>query len=290
MPFRQLSTDGNRPVRIDLGEGEERRRQPARRLEGDRRPRPLGKLLPHALKRVLSAWQETDELVALRCESARDQRGVDRRWSGENRDGHPRLQRRRNQPGPGVGDAGQPRIGDEGDPLTALKPRDHLRGSHGLVVLVVGAQPRPDSMPLEQAPRTTRVLAEDDVGLGELTQHPQCHVLEIADRSRADREHQPTPNSSYATSAAPITPAAVPSSARTISARSRAGGSASRRIVSPAGPSRKSPADAKPPPMTTSWGRKMFTKLPIAAPSFRPIPSRISTAVESPSAASRTSL
>jgi hypothetical protein len=60
-------------------------------------------------------------------------------------------------------------------------------------------------------------------------------------------------------------------------------------MISRAGSSRKSPADAKPPPMTTICGRKTFTKLPIAAPSFRPIPSRISTAVASPSAASRTS-
>jgi hypothetical protein len=35
----------------------------------------------------------------------------------------------------------------------------------------------------------TRVLAENEVGLGELPEDAEGHVLEVADRRRADREH-----------------------------------------------------------------------------------------------------
>src|SRR5439155_23346342 len=45
-----------------------------------------------------------------------------------------------------------------------------------------------DPVPLEQATRSPGVLAKDEVGLGELTEHPHRDVLEIPDRSRADGE------------------------------------------------------------------------------------------------------
>src|SRR5262249_52746644 len=159
---------------------------------------------------------------------------------------------------------------DERDPLACLQPRQQLSCPRRLVVLVVGEQACADPAALEEPTGAARVLAEHQVGLGELVQHTQGDVVQVADRGRADREH----GAGYATSgcgprAAPITPAAVPSSARTILPSSRTGGRASRRMISSAGSSRKSPADAKPPPITTICGRKTFTKLPIAAPSFR---------------------
>src|SRR5439155_13567468 len=280
---RQLTADGQLTVGVHSWDGARRRRRPARRLEHDRRPGPPGQFLPDPTQRLLAPWKETEELIALGGETARDEGGIDGGRTRQNRHGHTGFERGGDEPSAGVGDARQACVGHERYALTGLKTWQHLRGSRGLVVLVVGAQSRADPVPFEQPPRVPRVLAEDEVGLGELAQHPQRDVLEVADRGRANRKHQPAePSSSYATSAAPITPAAVPSSARTIWTRPRAGGSASRRIVSRAGSSRKSPAEAKPPPMTTSWGLKMFTKLPTAAPSFRPISSRISTAVESP--------
>ena len=59
--------------------------------------------------------------------------------------------------------------------------------------------------------RVTRVLAEHDVGLGELAQDAQGDVLEVADRRRADRErHAYSPSSaSKPIIAAPIRPAST---------------------------------------------------------------------------------
>ena len=52
-----------------------------------------------------------------------------------------------------------------------------------------------DAVPLEQAARVPRVLAEDDVGGAQLREHAQRHVLEVADRRGADDErHQPRSN------------------------------------------------------------------------------------------------
>jgi hypothetical protein len=41
---------------------------------------------------------------------------------------------------------------------------------------------------LEQPSRAARVLREHDVGVAELTQDAQSHILEVADRRRADGE------------------------------------------------------------------------------------------------------
>ena len=74
-------------------------------------------------------------------------------------------------------------------------------------------------MPLEQDTRPASVLAEHDIRLGQLAEHAKGDVLEIPDRSRADGErHQAeaVSSASKATIPAPIMPAEVPSSARTI--------------------------------------------------------------------------
>ena len=87
-----------------------------------------------------------------------------------------------------IADRGHAGIADQRDALARLKPRQHLGGSLGLVVLVVAQQTRFDAVPLEEPPRMTRVLAEDELGLAELAEHAQRDVLEIPDRRGADRE------------------------------------------------------------------------------------------------------
>jgi hypothetical protein len=56
-------------------------------------------------------------------------------------------------------------------------------------VLVVADELRGDPVPVEQDLRPPGVLAEDEIGLGELAQHPQRDILEVPDRRRADGEH-----------------------------------------------------------------------------------------------------
>src|SRR5438552_4590782 len=77
VPFCQLAADGQPTVRIHRGERAQRRRQPARGLEGDRRPGPPTEVRPRPPEGLFAPWQEADELVALGCKTARDQRGVD---------------------------------------------------------------------------------------------------------------------------------------------------------------------------------------------------------------------
>ena len=83
----------------------------------------------------------------------------------------------------------------------AFEPRQQLRRPRRLVVLVVRQQPRIDAVPLEQAARVPRVLAQDDVGRAQLREHAQRDVLEIPDRRRADDErHYESSRSNVATS------------------------------------------------------------------------------------------
>ena len=46
-----------------------------------------------------------------------------------------------------------------------------------------------DRVAREQPARVARVLAEDDVGVGESAEHAQRDILEVPDRGRADVEH-----------------------------------------------------------------------------------------------------
>jgi hypothetical protein len=43
-------------------------------------------------------------------------------------------------------------------------------------------------VPLKENARPPGVLAEDDIGLAQLGEHTERHVVEVPDRSRADRE------------------------------------------------------------------------------------------------------
>src|SRR6185437_3339095 len=126
--FRQLTANGELAIRIGRRKRAQRRRQPARGLEGNRGPGPRRQLLPRSPEPLLSAWQKADELVALGRKTARDQRGVDRGRARKNSYRHPGVQRRADEPRSGIGDAGQPRVGDERDSLAGLEPRQYLGG------------------------------------------------------------------------------------------------------------------------------------------------------------------
>ena len=90
--------------------------------------------------------------------------------------------------------------------LARREPRQELGDARRLVVLVVREELRADSVPLEQPARVAGVLREHDVGLAQLREHAQRHVVEVPDRRRADRErHADLP---YAASASCATSAA----------------------------------------------------------------------------------
>jgi hypothetical protein len=55
-------------------------------------------------------------------------------------------------------------------------------------VLVVGEELGTDAVPLQQAACVTRVLGEHHVGGTELVEQAEGDVVEVPDRSRADRE------------------------------------------------------------------------------------------------------
>ena len=152
----------------------------------------VAQLLPQLGERLLAAREEAEELVLLADEPRRDERRLDRRRPRQHRHGHARVERRAHDPRARVGDARQPRVGDERDPLPRLEPRQQLGRPRRLVVLVVREQPRLDAVPLEQAARVPRVLAEHDVGGAQLREHAQRHVLEVADRRGADGERHHT--------------------------------------------------------------------------------------------------
>src|SRR4029453_14520033 len=188
----------------------------------------------------------------------------------------PHLQRRPHEARTRVVDPRHPRVAHECEPLAGFLPRQQPGRPLRLVVLVVRDQPRRDSVPLQQRASVPGVLREHDIGLGELAQHAQRHVLQIPDRCRTDGERHRYISASSASKAiipAPITPASPPSCACTIRRLSRPGGSASWASTSRADPSRNSAAASpKPPPITTSAGSSALTKPAIAAPRSGPTP------------------
>src|SRR5919198_841882 len=286
-----VQADGDRTLGLRLRERPQRRWQTVRRLEGDRRVRPPRELLPPRRQRRAATREVAQELVPIPDEAARHEGRLHRRRARKDRDLHALVERRAHQPRPRIADRRQPRVAQQRDALAGAQPREHLGRPCGLVVLVVREQARPNAVTAQQDRRMARVLAEHDVRLAELAEDAQGDVLEVADRGRTDGErHAPASSSaSKATSPAPTRPAAVPSSARTIRTSSRAGESVSRATSSRAGSRRKSPAAENPPPTTTSSGLKTFTRLTMPAPSRWPNSPRTSTAVWSPSFASRTS-
>ena len=101
-------------------------------------------------------------------------------------------------------------------------------------MLVVAEELGLDPVPVEQAFRMPRVLAQDDVGSPQLVEHAKRHVLEVADRGRADRERHLRLLSDRLEreQAGADQPASEPSSALTIRMPARAGSSASRTATS----------------------------------------------------------
>ena len=83
---------------------------------------------------------------------------------------------------------GRPGVADERHPLAGDEPGQQLGRPLRLVVLVVAEELRRDAVTREERARPPRVLAEHEVGLGELTKDAERDVLEIADRRRADGE------------------------------------------------------------------------------------------------------
>ena len=117
------------------------------------------------------------------------------------------------------------------------------------------------------AARVPRVLAQHDVGRAQLREHAQRHVLEVADRRRADGERHLRPRRAPRTRRTPRRSGRPPCRARRGTTRtlSRIGRSASRRSTSSAARDqvRPSAATPKPPPITISSGAKMFANEPM---------------------------
>src|SRR6185312_11947062 len=139
-----------------------------------------------------------------------------------------------------------------------------------LVVLVVAEELGADPVAVEQRARPARVLAGYEVRLAQRRQHAQRHVLEVADRGRADHQAPTHAAASSASRAAPIIPASLPKWASTTFTISRFGGRPRSASTSRAGSSIRSPAAEAPPPMITSSGLKMFTSDTMPMPSQRP--------------------
>ncbi len=150
--------------------------------------RPARELVPECRPRPLAAREVADELEALADETARNERRLDRRRPRQDGHRNARFQRGGDEPGAGIVHPRQARVARQRNPLAGLEPRQHLSRPLGLVVLVVAEHPRLDPVPVEQDPRPPRVLAEDEVGLGELAQDAERDVLEVPDRRRADGE------------------------------------------------------------------------------------------------------
>ena len=192
-----------------------------------------------AASRFSPAREEAEESVLLGDQSGGDERRLDRGRSGQHRHVDARVERGAHEPRPRIRHTGEPGVGDKCDPLPRLEPRQELGRPPRLVVLVVGEEAGGDPVALEENPRVTRVLAEHDIGCGELGEDAERHILEVADRRRADRErHQESSSASNPTKAAPMRPAEVPSSAFVSLTALRIGSSASRLITSSAGPRR----------------------------------------------------
>ena len=184
----QFAADGNRSVRQPFRQRRQSAGQPLRGLERHDRMRPPRELGPERPPFPRSSRQIAKKLEPICAKTAHGDRGLDRGGPGKHRHRDTGRARSRHQAGSRIADRGHAGIADERDALARLKPRQHLGGPLGLVVLVVAQQTRFDAVPLEEPPRMPGVLAEDELGLAELAEHAQRDVLEIPDRRGADRE------------------------------------------------------------------------------------------------------
>ena len=100
----------------------------------------------------------------------------------------PALRAARTSRAPGSDTPGRPASETRAIRSPASSRGHELGDPSRLVVLVVGEQPRLDAVALQQAAGMSRVLGQHEVGLPELGEHSQRHVVEVPDRCRADRE------------------------------------------------------------------------------------------------------
>ena len=249
--------------------------------------RPAGELGPLGAERRLSARQVTEELEPRADEPARHQRRLDRRGAGQHRHLHAGLEGGRDQPRARIVHPWKPRVRDERDPLAAREPRQQLCRPLRLVVPVIAAQPCRDPVPLEETLRVPRVLAEDEVGLGELAEARRVTssrfpigVAQTASGTQLLRARRrragPLRPPRHRSRARLGRSAARPAPARALRA-SRLRAPPGRETLPPPARSRRRPPRAR--------GTKMFTSEPIPAPSRCPIPLSASSASGSPSSA-----
>ena len=193
--FVELPADGRLSHGHLPGERRQRGGQPPRRLERDDRVRPADELFRQSLKLASTSGEITEELVAIGHEPARDERRLDSGRPRQDGDRQSCGQRCGNEPRAGVVDAGQTRIGHERHAFSPLQSRHDFLRARGFVVLVVAQKPYVDPVTLEQDARTACVLAQDEVGLAQLGEHPKRDILEVADRGGANRQRHGLPDS-----------------------------------------------------------------------------------------------
>ena len=163
-PLRQLAADGHLPLRVGGRERAQRRGQPLRRLERDRRPRPAAQLLPQRRQPLLAAREKAEEAVLLRDEPRGDERRLDRRRPRQHRHVDAASSAARTSRAPGSDTPGRP-----ASETSATRSPASSRGRSWAVRCAslcswYERSLRLDPVPLEQEARVSRVLAEHDVG------------------------------------------------------------------------------------------------------------------------------
>ncbi len=258
---------------VERGERAQRRRQPLRRLERDDRPPPRRASRARARRaRPPSAAGSRRTRSAPPASPLATSAVSTADGPGSTVTATPASSAARTSRAPGSEIAGIPASRDERDPLARLEPRHELGDARGLVVLVVGEQPRLDAVPLEQPARVARVLGEHDVGRAQLVEHAQRDVVEVPDRRRADRERHygraPRTRPARRRSARP--PRRAPRGS--ISSASPAGASASRSTAEPR--RRQQLVERRDAEAAADHdarrGPKMLTSEPIATPRWWP--------------------
>ena len=272
--LRELAADRRRPVGSKGGQGCKRLRQAAGRLEGDDRLTAA----QDALERARAARQEAFEAPAV-GRQARTRRPRSPRLTARaapRRRSSARCRRR-------SGDSRGPR--SPGVPASEMSATFAPRS-----IAPTSWRARSDSFPSwfetrrgrlrprrsNRSPVRLRVLAGDDVGLGQGDLHPLGDVVHVPDRGRADDQ---SPRGGHQLRS-PTNP--LPSSRRRsclLRARARRGRCASgssvagrgARPLRGSGRRRISPAAMTPPPKTITSGSKTFARPLAKAPSRRPI-------------------
>jgi len=184
----QLAADRGAPV-AELGEGVlEARQQAVGRLEEDQRVAERREPAIEGAALAGLGRREAGEGEGVGGEPRGDQRGEDRRRSGDRLDPVSRLDRRAHQRETGVGEQRRPRVGDHRDGLARRQRVEDPRQALPLVVLVQRDERLLHPQVGEQPARVAGVLAGDEVGLGQRARGARREVLEVADRGRDEEQ------------------------------------------------------------------------------------------------------